>query len=301
MTISAQDDGIAAVLFDLDGTLVDPAGGISSGIAYALRVMDLPVPSDEVLAAMIGPKLSDSLLEYTTATPEQLPELIGTYRTWYAQQGIAMGQAYPGIRTLLRTLRRDGYALGVATQKPEGFAKTVLEAHGLAASFDIICGSSDDETLMPGDAGYRSGKAGIIAAALAGLRNPAGPLCQAGLPALAEAGHGKAVMVGDRAQDVNGAAHNSLPCIGVGWGFALPGELEAAGAVAVVGNAEGLLAEITHRLAPADVPPADSPSAGNALAGAVLAGAVPAGAVPAGAWGHSAGRGHPGEAPDGAL
>jgi phosphoglycolate phosphatase len=55
-------------------------------------------------------------------------------------------------------------------------------------------------------------------------------------------------MVGDRAQDVNGARGNALDCVGVSWGFALPGELEAAGAVAVVDHADGLLAEIRHRL-----------------------------------------------------
>ncbi|HEY8294993.1 MAG TPA: HAD hydrolase-like protein, partial [Micrococcaceae bacterium] len=95
MTISAP-----TVLFDLDGTLVDPAGGISSGIAYALRVMDIPVPAADALAAMIGPKLSHSLLEHTTAAPDQLPELIRHYRSWYAEHGIAMGRVYPGVRKL---------------------------------------------------------------------------------------------------------------------------------------------------------------------------------------------------------
>ena len=289
MTISAQENTLPAVLFDLDGTLVDPAGGISSGIAYALRVMDLPVPSDEVLAAMIGPKLSDSLLDYTDASPEQLPELIATYRTWYAEQGIAMGQAYPGIRTLLQALRREGYALAVATQKPEGFAKILLETHALASFFDIIVGSSDDETLLPGDPGYRSGKTEIIAAALAGLRERPGREPAGGKPGGREpawAAAENAVMVGDRAQDVDGAAGNSQECIGVAWGFALPGELEAAGAVAVVGTAEALLAEVTRRLKPGNAVPAD---------------AMPADAVLAGAGGRSAGRGYPGEAPDGAL
>jgi phosphoglycolate phosphatase len=49
-----------------------------------------------------------------------------------------------------------------------------------------------------------------------------------------------AMMVGDRAQDVAGALANGLDCIGVSWGFAPDGELEAAGAVAVVDDADGL-------------------------------------------------------------
>ena len=53
-----------------------------------------------------------------------------------------------------------------------------------------------------------------------------------------------AVMVGDRAQDVAGAIANGLDCIGVSWGFAPDGELENAGAVAVVDNAADLVAAI---------------------------------------------------------
>jgi phosphoglycolate phosphatase len=47
-------------------------------------------------------------------------------------------------------------------------------------------------------------------------------------------------MVGDRAQDVAGAAANGLDCIGVGWGFAPDGELQAAGAVEIVHTAAAL-------------------------------------------------------------
>lgn len=237
MTISAP-----AVLFDLDGTLVDPAGGISSGIAHALRAMDLPVPTDEVLASMIGPKLSDALLYHTAAGAHQLPDLISIYRRWYAERGIAMGRVYPGVRQLLGELRESGYALAVATQKPQGFALKVLAAHGLAESFDVICGSSDDETLLPGQAGYRSGKADIIAAALAGLDGHRA--ADSAQPGGSHRESRAAVMVGDRAQDVNGAHANSLPCIGVAWGFALPGELEQAGAIAVVDHAQALKSRI---------------------------------------------------------
>ena len=51
------------VIFDLDGTLVDPAGGITDGIAAALTRAGLRVPGQDLLDAMIGPKLSDSLAD----------------------------------------------------------------------------------------------------------------------------------------------------------------------------------------------------------------------------------------------
>ncbi|MCY0905250.1 HAD hydrolase-like protein [Arthrobacter sp. H14-L1] len=223
--------GCDAVLFDLDGTLVDPAGGISGGIAHALKQMGLPIPGESVLAAMVGPKLSDALLDLTDAAAAQVPELIRIYRRWYALEGIAMGQVYPGVREVLGDLQERGVALGVATQKPQALAGTVLRAHGLAGYFSAVFGSANDEAQRPSDPGYRSGKKEIIASAaqaLAGSRRP--------------------IMVGDRAQDVRGALANGLDCIGVTWGFALGGELETAGAAIVVGDAPALLAELNRRL-----------------------------------------------------
>ncbi|WP_240630062.1 HAD hydrolase-like protein [Specibacter cremeus] len=228
----------SAVLFDLDGTLIDPAGGITGGIEHALRVMNLPVPPDEELAAMIGPKLADALLAHTEATPDQVPELIDVYRTWYHHTGIGLSRPYPGIAGLLARLRAAGVRLAVATQKPEPLARTVLARHGLDTAFDVIRGSHPDETLMPGDPGYRSGKATIIAAALAGLQDLARPAD--------DNSPSSAVMVGDRDQDVRGAHANGLDCIGVAWGFAPDGELAAEGAAVVVHSTTELAQVLGH-------------------------------------------------------
>ncbi|WP_160318895.1 HAD hydrolase-like protein [Arthrobacter sp. ERGS1:01] len=229
MTIAAPAPLYDAVLFDLDGTLVDPAGGITGGIEHALRAMDLPVPDASVLEGMIGPKLADALANRAGVPLPLVPETIAAYRSWYRSTGMAMSKVYPGIAELLAELRASGIRLGVATQKPEPLAKTLLAHHGLDAAFDVIRGANEDETLMPGDAGYRQGKQEIIAAALAELAAD------------------NAVMVGDRHQDVNGATANGLSCIGVSWGFAVEGELAEAGAAAVVDSTT----ELARHLAPA--------------------------------------------------
>ncbi|MGO4384123.1 HAD hydrolase-like protein [Specibacter sp. RAF43] len=233
MTIAGPAIFYDAVLFDLDGTLVDPAGGITGGIAHALRAMDLPVPADEALHAMIGPKLADAMVGHAGVPAHRVAEAIGIYRSWYRDTGKGRSRLYPGISELLAGLRDAGIPLGVATQKPEPLAKTLLAHHGVAGLFDVICGSSADETLMPGDAGYRQGKSEIIGSALAAL----------GVSA-ARGGAAGAVMVGDRHQDVHGAAANSIPCIGVSWGFAPDGELAAAGAAGVVHTAAELAREL---------------------------------------------------------
>ncbi|HET7139852.1 MAG TPA: HAD hydrolase-like protein [Arthrobacter sp.] len=210
------------VIFDLDGTLVDPAGGITDGIAAALAASGLPVPGQEVLAAMIGPKLSDSLLSVAKVPAGMLDEVIRAYRQYYLATGIAQSRLYPGIKDVLEGYAAEGRAVAVATQKPEGLAQIVLGHHGIAGLFQSIRGSSDNESATDAPAG----KAGIIAAALDDLSTQ------------------HAVMVGDRAQDVAGAIANGLDCIGVGWGFALDGELDDAGAVAVVDTTAQMLAAV---------------------------------------------------------
>jgi phosphoglycolate phosphatase len=204
------------VIFDLDGTLVDPAGGITGGISAALREMDLPVPGQAVLNSMVGPKLSDSLLHLANVPTELVDEVIDRYRRHYKETGIAQSKLYPGIQDLLQDFAESGRPVAVATQKPQSIARLVLEHHGIAGFFVSIRGAADDESL---GANTASGKVEIVGAALADLHSQ------------------PAVMVGDRHQDVAGAMANGLDCIGVGWGFAPDGELEQAGAVAVVGTA----------------------------------------------------------------
>ncbi|MFE4198536.1 HAD hydrolase-like protein [Paenarthrobacter sp. NPDC056912] len=211
------------VIFDLDGTLVDPAGGITGGISAALREMDLPVPEQAVLNSMVGPKLSDSLLHLADVPAELVDEAIERYRRHYRETGIAQSKLYPGIFELLEYFAGTGRPVAVATQKPQAIARLVLEHHKIADFFVSIRGAADDESMSANTA---PGKVEIVGAALADLHSQ------------------PAVMVGDRHQDVVGALANGLDCIGVAWGFAPEGELEEAGAVAVVSTALELRTKI---------------------------------------------------------
>ncbi|WP_311213281.1 MULTISPECIES: HAD hydrolase-like protein [unclassified Arthrobacter] len=211
------------VIFDLDGTLVDPAGGITGGISAALRELNLPVPEQAVLNSMVGPKLSDSLLHLANVPETLVNETIERYRRHYKETGIGQSKLYPGIFELLEYFAESGRAVAVATQKPQSVARLVLEHHNIADFFVSIRGAAENESL---EANTASGKVEIVGAALADLHSQ------------------PAVMVGDRHQDVAGAMANGLDCIGVAWGFAPDGELEEAGAVAVVQTAAELRIKI---------------------------------------------------------
>ena len=220
----------ALVIFDLDGTLVDPAGSITSGIAFALESHGLPVPDAMTLESMVGPPLLESLRRLADVPEEALPAIVHAYRRRYISHGMAASRPYPGIPELLAQLREEGLHLAVATQKPQSLAEKLLTLHGLDRHFHSIHGAPDDETLPPAP----DGKAGIVRAALT----------------TNHAGAARAVMVGDRRHDAHGAAANGIPCIGVRWGFAPAGELEALALVGIVDDAGALRDAIAAVLSP---------------------------------------------------
>lgn len=195
------------VLFDLDGTLTDPGEGITNSVAYALRQYGIEVPDRTALYKFIGPPLKDSFMEYYGFSAAQAEEAVAHYRDYFAPKGMLENRVYPGVPELLAAVRASGRRVLLATSKPEAFAVKILEHFGLAQYFDGTCGASMDSS--------RSSKAAVVAYALAqaGVTDPR-----------------RAVMVGDRLHDVEGAVANGLDCIGVLYGYGDAAELTAAGA-----------------------------------------------------------------------
>lgn len=201
-----------AILFDLDGTLTDSGEGIINSVIPALEHFGLPVPSREELRVFVGPPLHDSFRRFGVPA-DRTDEAIQVYRTRYIPIGIFENAPYPGIETLLQTLRAAGHRLYVATSKPEPMAVQVLERFHLAQYFHRICGATLDTS--------RSTKEAVIAYLLEE--------------------NGRAdnmVMVGDTKFDVIGARAHGIPTIGVSWGYGTVGELKAAGAAAIADTPE---------------------------------------------------------------
>lgn len=205
------------VLFDLDGTLTDPALGITNAVMYALQKMGRPVPPRQALYRYIGPPLLDSFQQYAGMTDAEARRALALYREYFAPTGIFENEVYPGIPQLLKELRAAGCGVVLATSKPEPFARQILEHFGLAEHFTLVVGATMDET--------RTEKHEVIAYALQLL----------GMPA-----KDTVIMVGDRSYDVQGAAHNGLGCIGVLYGFGSRQELTDAGAAALASDVPAL-------------------------------------------------------------
>ena len=204
-----------SILFDLDGTLTDSGEGIINCAKMTLERFGLPIPSSDELRAFVGPPLGDSFMKYGVPA-DRVEEAIAIFRSRYLPIGKFENHPYPGIRELLKTLKDQGHKLYVATSKPEVTAVEVLEHFDLAHFFDRICGATFDQS--------RVSKSDVIAFLLE----------QTGTDT-------DAVMVGDTAFDVAGAAAHGIPTIGVSWGYGKVSDMKKAGVAAIADTPEMLL------------------------------------------------------------
>ena len=207
------------LLFDLDGTLTDSREGIVKSVRYALEKLGRPIPPEDTLLRFIGPPLEDSFQRYCGMTAPQAEEAVRLYRERYNPIGVYENLPAPDLAAYCRKWKAEGFRLALASSKPEHLCQKVCQRFGFAESLEVIAGS------RPG-AGMT--KADVIRSCLARL-------------GLTPADRDRVLMVGDRKFDVEGAAECGLPCVGVEFfGYAEPGELERAGAVAVVRTAAEL-------------------------------------------------------------
>ena len=198
-----------SILFDLDGTIINSEVGVTSCVVYALRKFGIEETDRALLRKFLGPPLSDSFMRFYGFDAEKAEKAVEYYRERYVPIGVHENEVYEGIIDLLEALRAGGKRIYIATSKPEHFAKGILSELGLDKYFDGIFGSTLDES--------RNSKDKVLAYAI----NEIG---------LEKEG---SVMVGDRFHDVDGAAVNGLPCIGVLYGFGDRDELQSAGAMAL--------------------------------------------------------------------
>ena len=201
------------IFFDLDGTLTDPAQGITNSFIHALKYFGREIPSYEELCKLIGPPLPYSFETILGFPKEKVMDAVAKYREYFATKGLFENSVYPDIPELLQNLKEQGKHLVVATSKPEEYSKKIIEHFGLSKYFDFVCGSLMDES--------RSKKAEVIAYAL--------ECC-----GLGESDKNRVLMIGDRFHDIEGAKQNGLKSCGVLFGYGSRQELEEAGADYIV-------------------------------------------------------------------
>lgn len=194
-------------LFDLDGTLTDPALGITNSVMYALEKYDIHVTDRSELYPFIGPPLVDSFKKFFGFSEEQAVQAVEFYREYFRDVGIFENRLYEGIPDMLETLQNKGVCVALATSKPYEFSIRILEHFDLYPYFDHFGAATMD--------GRISRKEDVIADLMTRL---------GGID------RSSALMIGDRDQDIIGAKKNGLQSVGVLWGYGSREELQGAGA-----------------------------------------------------------------------
>lgn len=212
------------IFFDLDGTLTNPAEGITRCLEHAVIGAGGMSHSRKELTKYIGPPLRDSLQDLLPkADKVQLDRAIGMYRQRYSSHGMYENRLYPDIPRMLDELDDLGHPMWVVTAKPYHFAVKILDHLEISSCFRGVYGPElSDETVRKPD---------LIRQALNENELP-------------ERG---TVMVGDRSYDIEAAEREGLYSIGVLWGFGSREELETAGADLLI-NTPGDLTGAIQRL-----------------------------------------------------
>ncbi|WP_304166762.1 HAD hydrolase-like protein [Phenylobacterium aquaticum] len=192
----------AALLLDLDGTLLDSAPGILACARAAVTAMGVTCPPDEDMRWMIGPPLRPSFTRLLGG-PDRVEDCIALYRTLYAVEGVAAARPFDGIAAALEALATLG-PLYVCTSKMTAFARDMIDRHGLTALFAGVHGADP--------AGALDDKATLMAWMIGdyGLTPD------------------RCVMIGDRAEDVRAGAGHGMSTVGVLWGYGDAAELADA-------------------------------------------------------------------------
>ena len=203
------------LFFDFDGTLYDTVEGITRCVQYALRKRGMDAPLDS-LRCFAGPPLDDMFMEKFGFSKEEAEQAVRDFRERYVPIGLYESRPFPGLKELLRDLHAAGYRFAVTTSKPQVLAEELLRREDLYDLFDCICGAAEE--------GEGNAKWQVLRRAMERLQAP----------------EGESVLIGDTKYDVAGAKRCGIPCIGVGYGYAAPGELELAGAVSVAADLPAL-------------------------------------------------------------
>ncbi len=205
----------SCLLFDLDGTLTDPAVGITNSVAFALERFGIHNKNRRELYPYIGPPLVRAFEELAGLSHEDAEKALGYYREYFSPKGIYENKPYEGIIETLRRLKKAGKRLLVATSKPEPYAVRIVEHFGMAEFFEFVAGASMDEV--------RVKKADVIRYGLASC-------------GITDTEH--ILMIGDRRHDIEGARENGIDSMGVLYGYGGREELEAADATYLASTPE---------------------------------------------------------------
>ncbi len=189
---------VRAILFDLDGTLIDSGLDIAGSVNHVRRKLGYPALPEPVVAGYIGVGVQVLIERSLPEDPERHEEAVSLFRAHYFEHCLDRTALYPGVAEALREIRRESAErrLAVVTNKPVRPARRILEALGIAPLLDLTVG---------GDSGF-------------GKKPDPAPL-RAALASLGGVDPGLALMVGDGPNDIEAGRRAGTRTCAVTYGI----------------------------------------------------------------------------------
>ena len=205
---------IHAVVFDLDGTLLDTIPDIAGALNRALAACGLPTHPVRRVETFVGGGIRDAVRKAVPAdTPDEtLERILEIYKEDYCNRCTEQTARYPGVPEMLERLLQHGFALGVLSNKTEATAQKIARTYFPDVPFRCVLGRVDGRPLKPDPAA-------------------AVPVLEAlGLPA------GEVAYAGDSGTDILFAKAVGMVPAAAPWGYRSRDELVEKGALLVPEN-----------------------------------------------------------------
>lgn len=206
-----------AILFDLDGTIINSEEGITKCVQYALKAYGVDEPDLKKLLCFIGPPLDPVFRERYGMTEEEAWEAVQKYRERFDVKGIFECCLYDGVAEVIRSLKEKGYVLALASSKPELACRRILEHFGLLSCFDEVVGATLDGSISTKEEVLEE-----LGRRMEHMQITKDEMC----------------LIGDTKYDAAGARAFGIRCIGVDYGFGKREDILAAGAEVVFSRIE---------------------------------------------------------------
>lgn len=185
-----------AVIFDLDGTLLDTINDLADGVNYALKAHSLPERTVDEVRTFVGNGVANLIKKSVPqgSSPELCDKVLATFRPYYAEHSRVKTCPYDGIMHVLDTLCASGVKMAIVSNKFHA-AVQELNTFYFGSRIELAIGETPDIRRKPAPDSI------LHALEVLGVKPE------------------KAVYIGDSEVDVKTAMNAGVDCISVTWGF----------------------------------------------------------------------------------